>query len=272
MFYLSFPSINPVIFSLGPFEIRWYSLAYIVGFLFAWRYIRFLTQKKQIHSLNKKIDFKFVDDLVFYSIVGLILGARLGYVIFYNPSYYLQNPFEIIYLWQGGLSFHGGLLGIVIASLVLSKSNQIDFFQLSDLICVSAPVGIFFGRIANFINGELYGRPSEYFIGMQFPGSDMQYRHPSQLYEAFLEGLVIFIVLNILIHKFDKLKKPGFISSVFLIMYGVFRFFIEFTREPDQQLGLFFEFLSMGMILSIPMIIFGIFIFIYSQSDDRAKN
>ena len=134
MFYLSFPSINPVIFSLGPFEIRWYSLAYIVGFLFAWRYIRFLTQKKQIHSLNKKIDFKFVDDLVFYSIVGLILGARLGYVIFYNPSYYLQNPFEIIYLWQGGLSFHGGLLGIVIASLVLSKSNQIDFFQLSDLI------------------------------------------------------------------------------------------------------------------------------------------
>ena len=270
MFYLSFPSINPVIFSLGPFEIRWYSLAYIVGFLFAWRYIRFLTQKKQIHSLNKKIDFKFVDDLVFYSIVGLILGARLGYVIFYNPSYYLQNPFEIIYLWQGGLSFHGGLLGIVIASLVLSKSNQIDFFQLSDLICVSAPVGIFFGRIANFINGELYGRPSEYFIGMQFPSSDMQYRHPSQLYEAFLEGLIIFIVLNILIHKFDKLKKPGLISSVFLIMYGVFRFLIEFTREPDQQLGLFFDYLSMGMILSIPMIIFGIFIFIYSKRDDRA--
>ena len=228
--------------------------------------------KKQIHTLNKKIDFKFVDDLVFYSIVGLILGARLGYVIFYNPSYYLQNPFDIIYLWQGGLSFHGGLLGIVIASLVLSKSYQIDFFQLSDLVCVSAPVGIFFGRIANFINGELYGRPSEYFIGMQFPGSDMQYRHPSQLYEAFLEGLIIFIVLNILIHKFDKLKKPGFISSVFLIMYGVFRFFIEFTREPDQQLGLFFDYFSMGMILSIPMIIFGIFIFIYSQSDDRAKN
>ncbi len=207
MIYLSFPSISPVFFSIGPLDIRWYSLAYIVGFIFAWRYIKYLASNKAV-SHNNSINEKLIDDLIFYSIIGLIIGARLGYVIFYNFDYYSENLIEILYLWQGGLSFHGGLLGIVT------------------------------------------------------PNADNQYRHPSQLYEAFLEGLLLFIILNFLIFKLKKLKNPGIISGVFLMLYGLFRFTVEFTREPDIQLGFVYHFLTMGMILSLPMFLAGILILV----------
>ena len=261
MIYLSFPSISPVFFSIGPLDIRWYSLAYIVGFIFAWRYIKYLASNKAVSHSNS-INEKLIDDLIFYSIIGLIIGARLGYVIFYNFDYYSENLIEILYLWQGGLSFHGGLLGIVAAAIIISKLYKTTFFEISDLICVSAPVGIFFGRISNFINGELFGRPANFLIGMKFPNADNQYRHPSQLYEAFLEGLLLFIILNFLIFKFKKLKNPGIISGVFLMLYGLFRFSVEFTREPDIQLGFVYHFLTMGMILSLPMFLAGILILV----------
>ena len=268
--YLSFPSISPVFFSIGPLDIRWYSLAYIVGFIFAWRYIKYLASNKAVSNSNS-INEKLIDDLIFYSIIGLIIGARLGYVIFYNFDYYSENLIEILYLWQGGLSFHGGLLGIVTAAIIISKFYKTTFFEISDLICVSAPVGIFFGRISNFINGELFGRPSNFLIGMKFPNADNQYRHPSQLYEAFLEGLLLFIILNFLIFKFKKLKNPGIISGVFLMLYGLFRFTVEFTREPDIQLGFVYHFLTMGMILSLPMFLAGILILVIKSNKNDTR-
>ena len=265
MIYLSFPSISPIFFSIGPLEIRWYSLAYIVGFIFAWRYIKYLSSNKKIYDVKANINEKLVDDLVFYSILGLIIGARIGYVLFYNFAYYSDNLVEIVYLWQGGLSFHGGLIGIIIAALLVSRSFKCSFFEVSDLICVSAPVGIFFGRIANFINGELYGRPANFLFGMIFPNADDQFRHPSQLYEAFLEGLLLFIILNILIFRYYKLKSPGFVSGAFLLLYGVFRYSVEFTREPDVQVGYIANFFTMGMLLSIPMIIAGLTILLLAN-------
>ena len=265
MIYLSFPSISPVMLSLGPLEIRWYSLAYIIGFLFSWIYIKKLSLNKSLYDRKSNFDLKLVDDLVFYSVIGLIIGARFGYIIFYNLEFYLQNPLNVFYVWEGGLSFHGGLIGIIIAALYTSRIYKTKFLELTDLVCVSAPVGIFLGRISNFINGELYGRPSSTLFGIIFPTADNQYRHPSQLYEAFLEGLILFIVLNISIFFFKTLSRPGYISGLFLLFYGLFRFLVEFSREPDIQVGFIYTFLTMGMILSVPMIIAGIIIMIISS-------
>ena len=265
MIYLSFPSISPVMLSLGPLEIRWYSLAYIIGFLFSWIYIKKLSLNKSLYDRKSNFDLKLVDDLVFYSVIGLIIGARFGYIIFYNLEFYLQNPLNVFYVWEGGLSFHGGLIGIIIAALYTSRIYKTKFLELTDLICVSAPVGIFLGRISNFINGELYGRPSSTLFGIIFPTADNQYRHPSQLYEAFLEGLILFIVLNISIFFFKTLSRPGYISGLFLLFYGLFRFLVEFSREPDIQVGFIYTFLTMGMILSVPMIIAGIIIMVISS-------
>ncbi len=268
MIYLDYPSISPIIFSIGSFEIRWYSIAYIIGFLFAWQYIKLLSNKKALYGFKTNLESQSIDDLIFYSIIGLIIGARLAYVIFYNGGYYLDNPLRAFYIWEGGLSFHGGLAGIITAIFYIQQKYKIKFYIISDLICSSAPVGIFFGRIANFINGELYGRPASSLFGMIFPNTDGQVRHPSQLYEAFFEGIIIFLILNFLIFGFRKLSNPGFISSVFLILYGSFRFLIEFTREPDAQLGFIFSFFTMGMLLSIPMIIAGfIMLFFIKKSN-----
>jgi phosphatidylglycerol:prolipoprotein diacylglycerol transferase len=251
--------------SLGPLEIRWYSLAYIIGFLFSWIYIKKLSLNKSLYDRKSNFDLKLVDDLVFYSVIGLIIGARFGYIIFYNLEFYLQNPLNVFYVWEGGLSFHGGLIGIIIAALYTSRIYKTKFLELTDLICVSAPVGIFLGRISNFINGELYGRPSSTLFGIIFPTADNQYRHPSQLYEAFLEGILLFIILNISIFFFKTLSRPGYISGLFLLFYGLFRFLVEFSREPDIQVGFIYTFLTMGMILSVPMIIAGIIIMIISS-------
>ena len=271
MIYLSFPSISPVMLSLGPIEIRWYSLAYIVGFLFSWIYIKRLSLSRSLYDRKSNFDSKLVDDLVFYSVIGLIVGARLGYIIFYNLEFYLSSPLNILYVWEGGLSFHGGLIGIIIAAFYTSKTYKTRFFELSDLICVSAPVGIFLGRISNFINGELYGRPASSLFGVVFPSADDQYRHPSQLYEAFLEGLILFIVLNISIFIFKTLSRPGYVSGLFLLLYGIFRFLVEFSREPDIQIGYIYSFLTMGMVLSLPMVLFGIIIIVIASKNDAKR-
>lgn len=266
MIFLDYPSISPIIFTIGPLEIRWYSLAYITGFLFSWQYIKYVSTQTKLYNFNNNLTNQAIDDLIFYSILGLILGARIGYVLFYNFDFYLESPVHIFYVWEGGLSFHGGLAGIVLSIFYVKYIYKLKFFVISDLICASAPVGILLGRLSNFINGELYGRPASILFGMIFPSADNQYRHPSQLYEAFFEGLILFIILNILILFYKKLSSPGYISSLFLIFYGVFRFAIEFSREPDIQIGLLYKFLTMGMLLSIPMFLIGIFIFLITQS------
>ena len=249
------PSIDPVIFSIGIFELRWYSLAYFAGFILG------LYSIKKINNYKKnKLSNKTLDDFFIWSIIGIIAGGRLGYVIFYQPYIIFNNPIEIFYIWRGGMSFHGGLIGIIISIFLYSKLNKINFFQLSDLISTVAPIGLFFGRIANFINVELYGRVTNFPLAIIYPSIDSNPRHPSQLYEAFFEGIIIFSIL-LYISTNNKYKdKIGFNSGLFLFFYGFFRTSIEFIREPDANMGLFFGFITMGQLLSAPLIVIGIII------------
>ena len=251
---LEFPNINPVAVDLGIIKIRWYALSYIVGILLSWFLILKIIKIKKIDLNSKEIS-----DLVSNCMIGIIIGGRLGYVFFYNPEYYSNNLLEIFKIWNGGMSFHGGFIGVIFAVIYSSKLFKIPILTFADLIATVAPVGLFFGRLANFINGELFGRTTNHSFGIIFPNGGDLPRHPSQLYEAFFEGIVLFIILWVMMHIFDLLKKPGIITSLFIILYGVFRFFIEFFREPDQHIGLlYFEF-SMGQILSLPMILIGLY-------------
>ncbi len=245
-------NFDPVAFSVISLDIRWYSLAYILGILIGWVYC-----KKYL--IKDEFILKIFDDLLTYLIIGIILGGRVGYVIFYNLSYYLNNISEIFMLWKGGMSFHGGLIGVFIATLIFSKKNNINPFKFLDLISCVAPIGIFLGRIANFLNSELYGKETDLFFGVLFIKIDNIVRHPTQIYEAILEGLVIFIILNYLVKK-NFLDKPGIISSYFLILYSIFRFLLEFLREPDFHLGYLFLQMTMGQILSVFLFIFGVFL------------
>ena len=249
-------NLDPVFFDFGFIQIRWYSLAYIFGILIGWLYGKKILTK-QVSQNHTKIYLSKYDDLITYIIFGIIVGGRLGYVLFYNLNFYLDNIFEIFKVWKGGMSFHGGLIGVVISILIFSKKNNLDYMIYFDTVSTVAPIGLFFGRISNFINGELYGRPSSMLFGIIFPTADNQYRHPSQLYEAFLEGLLLFIILNLSIFFLKTLSKPGYVSGLFLFFYGLFRFIVEFSREPDIQVGYIYSFLTMGMILSVPMIIAG---------------
>ena len=245
-------NFDPVAFNLFAFEIRWYSLAYIFGILFGWFYCkRFL--------IKDKIIFTLFDDLVTYLIVAIIVGGRLGYIFFYNLKYYSQNFIEIFFIWEGGMSFHGGLIGILIATFIFSKKNNINKYIFLDLISVSAPIGLFFGRVANFINSELIGKATNGSWGVIYPQFDSIPRHPSQLYESFLEGIVLFIIMNLI--YFKKKYKTGTVSFAFLFFYGIFRFIAEIFREPDKQLGYLFGSFSMGMLLSLIMIFFSIILF-----------
>jgi phosphatidylglycerol:prolipoprotein diacylglycerol transferase len=249
--------LNPVLINFGIFEIRWYSLAYILGILIGWwiakKIINFKIENKTI-ELNSKI----FDDLISYIIIAIIIGGRLGYVIFYNLSYYLNNPLDIFKIWQGGMSFHGALIGIILGTYLFSNKVKINSIFFLDIIACVAPIGIFFGRIANFINGELYGKPTDLFWSVIFPQVDGVPRHPSQLYEAVLEGLVLFIILISLIYK--KSINTGVISALFMILYGLFRVVLEQFREPDIQIGYLFGLFSMGSVLSFIMILAGLFI------------
>ncbi len=254
---------NSIIINIGPIAIRWYSLAYIFGIFFGLYYGKYL-----IRSLNNKFNIseKNLDDYIIWSVISIIIGGRLGYVFFYNFKYYILNPLEIIMVWNGGMSFHGGLLGIVISSLFFSKKNNVSFWSLTDLLACISPIGIFLGRIANFINAELVGKTSDVPWSFIFPKYDNKPRHPSQLYEAFLEGILLFVLLNFLIRKIDYEK--GKISILFLIFYSFFRMIGEFFREPDQHLGYLMFGLSMGSILSLLAIIIGFIALIILKKND----
>ena len=251
-----FPNINPVAIDLGIIKISWYAISYICGIVLSWFLILKIIKFKNIKIRNKSIS-----DLISNCIIGIILGGRLGYVIFYNPEYYFNNILEILKIWNGGMSFHGGFIGVVIAVIYSSKSSKIPLMIFSDLISIVSPIGIFFGRIANFINGELYGKVTNHKFGMIFPKGGNLPRHPSQLYEAFFEGLILFVILFFIMTN-NKLKKIN-ACSVFLIFYGIFRFTIDNFREPDLNLGYIIFNLSMGQILSIPMVFIGLILIKY---------
>ena len=251
-----------VAFQIMSFEIRWYSLSYIFGIIIGWILC------KRILIKNSKID-KIFDDYITYLIIGVILGGRLGYIIFYNFNYYLNNFFDIFKIWQGGMSFHGGLLGVIFATILFAKKNNQDPFLYLDLVSLVAPIGIFFGRLANFINSELYGKVSDVPWSVIFIKVDNLSRHPSQLYEATLEGLVLFLIL-MLFKKKNYLTKPGLISGLFLIFYSIFRFFIEFYRVPDEQLGYMVFNLSTGQVISLVFLIIGTIV-IYVKNENRQK-
>ena len=249
MFINNFDPVAIQIFSL---EIRWYSLAYIIGILLGW------ILGKRIFISDQNLIEKF-DDLVTYLIIGIIIGGRLGYVLFYNLNYYSNNLSEIFKVWQGGMSFHGGLIGVIIASLLFSKKNNLNPLIFLDVVSLVAPIGIFFGRIANFLNSELYGIETSISWAVKFVQVDNLYRHPSQLYEAFFEGLILFCIL-IYFRKKGFLKVPGLISGLFLIFYSIFRFIIEFFRVPDEQLGYLIFNLSMGQLISSIFLLVGIYL------------
>jgi phosphatidylglycerol:prolipoprotein diacylglycerol transferase len=255
---LEFPNINPVAIDLGIIQIRWYAISYIAGILFSWSLILNIIKFK-----NLKIDNKVISELISNSMIGIIIGGRLGYVIFYNPDYYLNNLLEIFKLWNGGMSFHGGFIGVVFAVIYSSKISKTAILILADLIAIVAPIGIFFGRLANFINGELYGRITNHSFGMIFPNAGNSPRHPSQLYEAFFEGFLLFIIMLLFIKFTNILNKKGLITALFLSCYGSFRFMIEFFREPDANIGLLYFNFSMGQLLSLPMIIIGLYFIIF---------
>jgi len=250
------PSIDPIILSLGILDIRWYSLSYILAFVIGSFLIKIFNRNFLNLLSNKQIDNFFV-----WAIIGVIIGGRFGYVIFYQTNLILADPLYIFKIWTGGMSFHGGLIGMIGAIYFFSKINNVKFLYLSDLVSLVAPIGLFFGRIANFINTELYGRITEFPIAMIYPSIDNLPRHPSQLYEAFFEGIILFIILLIYFYNNNK-KVIGKISGLFLLIYSIFRFSIENLREPDSHLGLYFEIFSMGQLLCIPLFVFGTLILI----------
>ncbi|WP_278980937.1 prolipoprotein diacylglyceryl transferase [Adlercreutzia equolifaciens] len=255
-----YQGLDPIAFSLGPLVVRWYGLAYVVGFVCAAAIIYFVAKRWKLGMSEDNLL-----TLMVCAIVGVVLGARIGYVLFYGDGYYLSHPLEILAFNQGGMSFHGGLVGLLIGGAVAARMTRIPFLTLADLGSIAAPIGLFFGRCANFVNGELWGAPTDGPLGVVFGGAaGMMPRHPSQLYEAVLEGLVIFCVLFALSRKRPPRPQGTFLGA-FLVLYGIFRFLIEFVREPDVQLGyLWGGWLTMGQVLSAPLIVAGIALLIYA--------
>ena len=248
------PEFNTFAVQFGGFGIRWYAVAYLVGLLAGWYLLRREADHKQ-----SPLHPQTVDVLVNYVLFGVIIGGRLGYILFYNSGYYLAHPLAMLRIWEGGMAFHGALLGIAIAVLIMAKRHHVPFFVLTDRIALVVPIGLFFGRLSNFINGELYGRVTAVPWAMVFPISDGQPRHPSQLYEAGLEGLLLGVIMFLLWRR-GWLQQHGRITGVLLAGYGVARSMIEFVREPDAQIGLLLDIVSMGQLLSVPMIIFGVYL------------
>ena len=251
------PSIDPVIFSIGVLDIRWYSLSYIMAFVIG----SFLI-KKFNKEFSNSISNKEIDNFFLWAILGVIIGGRLGYVIFYQTNIFVLDPLHIFKIWKGGMSFHGGLAGMILSIYFFCKKNKLSFFYLADLVSLVAPIGLFFGRIANFINTELYGRITDFPFAVIYPSIDQFPRHPSQLYEAFFEGFLLFTILLYYFYKKKENELIGKISGLFLLLYSIFRFSIEYLREPDAHLGLFFGYFSMGQFLCVPLFIFGVLIFI----------
>jgi phosphatidylglycerol:prolipoprotein diacylglycerol transferase len=264
MFAIAYPAIDPVLIQIGPFAIRWYALAYLAGLLLGWRYARWLAR----HS-PRLVAPEAIDDFLVWATLGVVLGGRLGYVLFYKPSQYFEHPLEALQLWHGGMSFHGGLLGVVIAGVIFCWRWHIPTLAFADLIFCAAPIGLFLGRIANFINGELVGRPAEVPWAMVFPGYGAQPRHPSQLYEAGLEGLALLVILFVLWRRPAVRERPGALTGAFLVGYGVFRSVGELFRQPDAHLGFIFEGLTMGQLLSAPMVLIGLLFVVLAARRSR---
>jgi len=246
--------IDPVLWRIGPFELRWYGLMYLIAFIVAYFIIRSELRRKQ-----GPIPVEAADDFLFYMILGLLIGARVGYVLIYNFRAYLEAPWEIFALWHGGMSFHGGLVGIIVAGVLFIRRYEAPFLELTDIAALATPIGLMFGRIGNFINGELYGRVTDLPWGIVFPTAGLEPRHPSQLYESFLEGPVLF---GILWYLRTRVRHTGYLSAAFLVLYGIFRFSVEFVREPDVQVGYLFTWFTMGQLLCLGMIALGAAIFL----------
>jgi len=253
---IAFPEIDPVAIRLGPLAIRWYALAYIAGLLGGWWYARWLSRRTPYAMTPVQ-----VDDLLMWATLGVVLGGRIGYVLFYKPAYFLSHPADILAVWQGGMSFHGGLLGVILAIVLFSRRNGLSIPAVGDVVACVVPIGLFFGRLANFINGELFGRAAPDFpYAMVFPNGGPIPRHPSQLYEAALEGLVLFVVLHLLWRIESVRQRPGVLIGLFLAGYGLARITAEFFREPDAHLGYLWAGATMGQLLSIPMVIAGLIV------------
>jgi phosphatidylglycerol---prolipoprotein diacylglyceryl transferase len=263
---LNFPYFDPVAFYVFSWPVHWYALAYVVGLLFAsWYLKRLVTFPKLWGALRPTLTVQQVDDIFIWSILGVIVGGRLGYVLFYKPQFYFANPLEILKTWDGGMSFHGGFLGVVLGCYLFARKNEIQFDRLLDLAAAVSTVGLGLGRIANFVNAELIGRPTDVPWAVMFPGETVA-RHPSQLYQAALEGLLLFVVIRIATHHFAVLQKPGRAAGIFAVGYGVARIFSEYFREPDKHLGYISGFATMGMLLSVPMVLAGVWMILRSRN------
>ncbi len=261
-------NFDPVFIDLGIVQIRWYSLAYIAGIALGWLYAIKIIEKLSLKKNYFSVKREQFDELITYLVIGIVLGGRLGYVIFYNFKYYSENIVEVFKLWQGGMSFHGGLIGLIIAVYIYSKNSKTNFFKFTDIISCVAPIGIFLGRIANFINGELYGKVSTLPWATIFPYTSNVARHPSQIYEAILEGFILFILLNYLAFKKNLIIKRGYISGLFLIFYSILRIIAENFREPDVHIGYLFNYISMGTLLSLIIFFVGFVIILLIKKNE----
>jgi phosphatidylglycerol:prolipoprotein diacylglycerol transferase len=269
---LPFPAINPILISIGPFAVRWYALAYIVGIIAGWFYARAIIASERLWGGPAPLTVIDFDDFVIWITVGIILGGRTGYVLFYNLPHFIEHPLQIFELWNGGMSFHGGVAGCIVAIVVFALKRGIPMLSLGDVVAAVCPIGLFLGRIANFVNGELWGRPTNVPWAMIFPNGGPLPRHPSQLYEATLEGIVLFVVLGLMV-RFGALKRPGLVAGSFALGYGVARVTSELFREPDVQLGFLWGGMTMGMLLCIPLMLGGIAILTYTLTrDQKPKN
>ena len=252
---LAFPEISPIIFSIGPLAIRWYSMAYLIGIVLGWWLIN-----RNVKANGLGLSKTNVEDFVFYLTIGIILGGRLGYAVFYGGAEMWLRPWHLLEVWKGGMSFHGGVIGVIVATYLFAKKINYSFLGLTDLIVLYAPIGIFLGRLANFVNDELWGRVTSVSWAVRFPSGGYLPRHPSQLYEAFLEGFLMFVILNCM-WMLPKIREhKGVVSALFVILYGCFRTIVEQFREPDAQLGFFFGSVTMGQMLSLPLVLLGVIV------------
>ena len=266
LYLIPYPAFNPVAIQLGPFAIRWYALAYIAGLLIGWRYCLAIAERPP-----RLVERQAVDDFLVWATLGVVLGGRIGYILFYNLRFYSEYPLQMLYLWRGGMSFHGGLLGVILAIFFCARSRKAPFFGFSDIIAPAVPIGLFFGRIANFINGELYGRPTDVPWAMIFPKGGPVPRHPSQLYEAFLEGIVLFLVL-LFAERRGVRGRPGLMTGYFLSGYAIARITCEFFRQPDPQIGYLWFGSTEGQLLSIPVLIAGVVIILWARRAPRLQS
>ena len=282
MLAIPFPAIDPVAVEIGPLAVRWYGLAYFVGILLGWRYVRWIVADQRLWGARPApMTSEDADDLLLWMVLGIVVGGRLGNVLFYEPARYLADPLDIVRIWEGGMAFHGGLIGTILAMIVFGWRRNIPILSLLDVTAAATPIGLFFGRIANFINAELWGRVSDVPWAVVFCNADIQARygycpagdaprHPSQLYEAALEGLLLFLLLRLLTHHFGSLQRPGLTGGAFVAGYGLARIIVEFYREPDPVLEQLSGFLTMGMALSLPMVIIGLVAILFAVSRRQA--